>query len=82
VTRLPGGQDQNVKSPELPSERIERDLRARIDADEWAHGEQLPTTRELADHYQVSRETVARVVRKLTDAGFLVTRDRWGVFRA
>jgi DNA-binding GntR family transcriptional regulator len=66
----------------LPGERIEADLRRRLAADEWASGDQLPTLASLSDHYSASRETVARVIRKLADEGLLVIRERWGTFRA
>jgi len=71
-----------VRGPQLPGERIEADLRQRIDAGEWESGQQLPTLAELASHYSASRETVARVIRKLADEGLLVIRERWGTFRA
>jgi DNA-binding GntR family transcriptional regulator len=42
----------------------------------------LPTLADLAAHYSASRETVARVIRKLADEGLLVIRERWGTFKA
>lgn len=66
----------------LPSEQVEAGLRARLAADEWAPGEQLPTLDKLADDYQASKETIARVERKLAAEGLLVIRSRWGTFRA
>ncbi len=68
--------------PELPGERIERDLRARIGSGEWEPGEQLPTSRELAGHYGVSTRTIHRVLHRLEDDGLIVIRGRWGVFIA
>jgi GntR family transcriptional regulator len=70
------------RSHELPSERIGADLRRRIASGEWGPGDQLPVTRDLAEHYQVSRETISRVVRKLAEDGLVITRGRWGVFVA
>ena len=70
------------REPERPGERIERDLRQRISDGEWDSGGQLPPLGELAEHYRASRETVARVLRKLADDGLLVIRERWGTFRA
>lgn len=57
-------------------------MRSRIGSDEWLSGQQLPALGELAEHYSASRETVARVLRKLADEGLLVIRERWGTFRA
>jgi GntR family transcriptional regulator len=71
-----------VRGPQLPGERIEADLRQRLDAGEWSSGDQLPTLADLAAHYSASRETVARVIRKLADEGLLVIRERWGTFKA
>ena len=58
----------------LPSEQVE--------AGEWLAGDQLPALDKLAAEYGASKETVARVERKLADEGLLVVRARWGVFRA
>jgi GntR family transcriptional regulator len=45
-------------------------LRASIDAGEYA-GKTLPSEIELADKYRVSRDTVRRALRKLTEQGLL-----------
>lgn len=66
----------------LPSEQVEAGLRARLEAGEWLAGDQLPALDKLAAEYGASKETVARVERKLADEGLLVVRARWGVFRA
>ena len=66
----------------LPSEQVEAGLRARLEAGEWLPGDQLPTLDKLAAEYGASKETVARVERKLADEGLLIVRARWGVFRA
>jgi DNA-binding GntR family transcriptional regulator len=66
----------------MPHERIERELRARLDSGEWAVGDQLPTLAELAEHYGAARGTVARVLRKLADEGLIIVRERWGYFKA
>ncbi len=70
------------RGPRRPGEIIEADLRHRLDAGEWEPGDQLPPLDSLSEHYQVSRETVARVLRKLAAEGLLVIRERWGTFRA
>ena len=51
-------------SYELPSERVEAELRRRL-AEEWHSGERLPPLSRLAAEFDVSQGTVARVLRKL-----------------
>jgi GntR family transcriptional regulator len=77
------GNDLGVPSRErqLPSRRVEDDLRRRLHADEWASGEALPPVSALADEYGTSGATVAKVLRKLADDGLVEVVPRWGVFR-
>ncbi len=70
------------RGPQRPFERVAADLRRRIAADEWAPGQALPPTANLAEHYGVSPSTVTRALRKLADEGLVTTVPRWGVFRA
>jgi GntR family transcriptional regulator len=65
-----------------PGDRIEKDLRRRIAADEWEHGQQLPPVSKLADEYGVARRTVSRVMQRLADDGLVVIRASWGTHRA
>ena len=65
-----------------PTERVAADLRARIEAGEWDHGEQMPATREVADHYRVSSRTAAKAYRILADEGLVIVRPSWGTHRA
>lgn len=68
------------RTPELPSERVERELRELVaDLDQ---GQQLPTVRELAASLTTSGETVRRVLRRLEADGLVTIRARWGAFRA
>lgn len=69
------------RTPELPSARVEADLRERIAAGEWASGEALPTVAQLAGHYGVSRGAVSRALRVLVADGLVRTVPRWGTFR-
>jgi GntR family transcriptional regulator len=64
----------------LPIERVTEDLRRRIDAGEWKPGEALPSTAELAEHYEVSRALTGKAIKTLAAEGKLVTRPRWGAF--
>jgi len=69
-------------SYELPSERIEAELRRRL-AEEWHSGQRLPPLSQLAAEFDVSQGTVARVLRKLAaeDPPLVRIRARWGAFR-
>lgn len=66
---------------ELPSRRVEADLRQRIEAGEWASGAALPAIASLAAHYEVSRATVAKALRRLADDGLVEVVPQWGTFR-
>jgi DNA-binding GntR family transcriptional regulator len=70
------------RSEQLPSARVETDLRRRLDAGEWAAGEALPPVAQLAGEYEVARGTVARVLAKLADEDLVRIVPRWGTFRA
>jgi DNA-binding GntR family transcriptional regulator len=65
----------------MPSRRVEADLRRRIAADEWASGEALPAIAALAEHYDVSRATVAKALRRIADDGLVEVVPQWGTFR-
>lgn len=65
-----------------PYLRVSDDMRRKVMEAEWLPGEQVPSLDQLAADYQVSRATVQRAVRVLTDEGLLVTRPRWGTFVA
>jgi DNA-binding GntR family transcriptional regulator len=70
------------RGPERPGERVEADLRRRIDAGEWRSGQMLPTVAQLAEHYRVSPGVIQRVERRLADDGLVRVVPRWGTFRA
>ena len=67
---------------ELPSKRVEADLRRRLDAAEWDHGQALPSVAALAEHYRTSRATVAKALRRIADDGLVEIVPQWGTFRA
>jgi DNA-binding GntR family transcriptional regulator len=74
--------DQDMpRGPRRPSETVAASLRERIEAGEWAPGDQLPTVAELSEHYQVARSAVARALRMLEDDGLVEVIARWGTFR-
>jgi len=70
------------RGPELPSRRVEDDLRRRCSAGEWEPGERLPAVAELAEHYGVARNTVIKALRRLADDGLVEIVPNWGTFRA
>ena len=57
------------------------DLRKRLASGEWASGDVLPTTRELAEHYKVSQTTISRVMQLLEADKLVRTIDRWAVVK-
>ncbi len=61
---------------------MERNLRERIGAGEWASGEALPTVARLSEHYQTSPGVIARVLKRLEADGLVTVVARWGTFRA
>lgn len=67
--------------PPTMDELIE-DLLRRIEQGVYPPGSQIPSTRELSDHYDVSMKTVSRAVAKLRSQGVLVGRPGRGVFVA
>jgi GntR family transcriptional repressor for pyruvate dehydrogenase complex len=62
------------------AEQVTRDLTARLATGELRPGDQLPTERELVDHYKVSRTVVREAISSLRAAGRLVTRQGRGAF--
>lgn len=57
---------------------VASDLRARLDAGEFAAGQRLPPRRQLMDHYDVTDRTVARAVHQLRDEGYVIARSTTG----
>lgn len=70
------------RGPEVPSARVEADLRRRIAAGEWQRDEALPPVGQLATDYGVARNTVMKALRKLADDGLIRVVPNWGTFRA
>lgn len=58
------------------------DLLKRIEVGEFQPGSQIPSTQQLADHYNVSLSTIHRAVARLRKQGVLVGRPGRGVFVA
>jgi DNA-binding FadR family transcriptional regulator len=68
------------RTPELPSERTERLVRAHVAG--LASGDQLPPLKTWATELGTSRTTLGRVLGKLRAEGLIVVRSGWGTFKA
>lgn len=60
--------------------QIHRDLRHSIDAGTFSAGQRIPTEVALMEHYGVSRVTIRRSIRALTDDGYLRARRGSGTY--
>lgn len=80
--RMAGNNDLVTRERELPSVRVEADLRRRIGAGEWQAGESLPPVSQLAEEYGVARNTITKAMRKLVEDGLIEIVPNWGTFRA
>ena len=61
---------------ESPVERVEAGLRVDV-----LPGDALPSVRALAEQYGISTATVVKAMRRLREAGLIVSRSGWGVSR-
>jgi GntR family transcriptional regulator len=75
--RAPGGDGESSISM-----RLARLLREAIVEGRLKTGESLPPERELAEHFQVSRDTVRRAIDRLTRQGLIESRRGAGTFVA
>jgi GntR family transcriptional regulator, arabinose operon transcriptional repressor len=75
VTRLHGRHMNRGRSKNLALE-----FRRKIESGQWALGQRLPTTRELAAKYQVSANTIQSAFRFLEAHGLVDRRPRRGGF--
>ncbi|MDV7215178.1 winged helix-turn-helix domain-containing protein [Streptomyces prunicolor] len=66
-----GGREYNYST-------LLEELRVRIADGTYAVGQSLPTQREFADEFGVSRDTVQRVLRELKDEGWIQSRQGSG----
>ena len=62
--------------------RIKAAIRARVIEGDWPEGSQLPSENRLLEEFGVSRMTVHRALRKLTDEGLLARVQGVGTFVA
>lgn len=72
--------DANGIEPTTTYERIAADLAERVHNGEFSSGEALPSEATLVEQYEVSRNTVRRAYRVLTESGIVVVRHGSGAF--
>lgn len=70
----------NKRSSETRHQHILNDISDNIVSGKWAPGFQLPFEVELAEHYNVSRMTVNKVMTQLVAAGMIERRRKKGSF--
>lgn len=68
--------------PEARFRRIATDIRRRIEAGEWAIGEDLPSRREMAAEYEVHPQTIRLAYDLLRRSGILEGEERRAVYVA
>jgi DNA-binding GntR family transcriptional regulator len=68
------------RRPELPTDRVTRELRERIKSGEWSPGQRLPGVGDLAEHHKTSRATMSKVIARLAGEGLLTVVPSWGTF--
>jgi len=56
---------------ELPSQRVEADLRRRCQVREWEPGERLPAVAEMARYYGVAQNTIMKALRRMAHDGLV-----------
>lgn len=66
--------------PEYPTDRVARELRARVESGEWPKGARIPPFATLAEEHETSKATVSKAVQRLVDAGLLVVLPNYGTF--
>lgn len=65
---------------EYPTDRVERELRARVQSGEWPRGARIPPYATLALEHGTSKATVGKAVQRLVDAGVLEVLPNYGTF--
>jgi DNA-binding FadR family transcriptional regulator len=67
---------------EYPPDRATRLIRARLEANEWAPGERMPSVAILARELGVGHGTVRRALKRLEADGLVVTLPRYDTYRS
>src|SRR5579859_6974430 len=69
-------------APQALFERVKRHIRQRIISQEWKTGDRIPSENELVEMLGVSRMTIHRALRELSEQGELMRRVGVGTFVA
>lgn len=84
LTRQAGYPDGMTSRPQGPkrwsAQQIAEDLRRRMREGEFRESGQLPSTRELVEHYSTSGETLRQAVLKLKNWGLVTSQQGKGVY--
>nr|WP_240547862.1 GntR family transcriptional regulator [Paenibacillus lignilyticus] len=68
--------------PTYPYHRIKEDIRKRIHIGEWQGSSRLPSSRNLAESYQSSVNTIEKAIKELCGEGLLTRDNRRGTYLA
>ena len=71
-----------MPTAEAPYRRIANDITAKIKSGELKPGDKLPSTRELAEEYQVHMNTASRALSLLHDRDLITGQPGRGTFVA
>ncbi|NUU60101.1 GntR family transcriptional regulator [Paenibacillus agri] len=59
---------------------IKEDIKQRLISGEWTEGYRLPSSREFAQYYESSVNTIEKAIKELTEEGWLIRDSRRGTF--
>ena len=68
------------EDPRLPYVQLADELRAAIESGRYKEGDQLPSTRQLAEEHGISTGTVQRAMKVLRDQGLVGAHQGRGAF--
>ena len=51
--------------------QLKEDLKSKIIQKEWNAGQKIPSENTLSEQYHISRQTVRKAIRELTEEGYL-----------
>ncbi|ACS99202.1 GntR family transcriptional regulator [Paenibacillus sp. JDR-2] len=59
---------------------IKEDIKRRLNSGEWTEGYRLPSSREFAQYYESSVNTIEKAIKELAEEGWLIRDTRRGTF--
>lgn len=69
-----------LSKAQLKHREIFDEIKRNIDSGEWQENRAIPTERELADHYYISRTTIRKAIERLKQRGYLHSVHGQGTF--